>query len=164
MPGVERRAGGATEASGIAACKPCEYHGAKYVSEYGIFIVQIFQGERIVAQSGAIDSTSHSYFARHWRGELPLGQSFWINGVVVGFACSVLMLGTVEERLFFWWHVVALVIEPAIIVWQLVGIWRSAGRYVGPRYLAILARIGAIFGTIYGVMGIEFGTLVKLLD
>jgi hypothetical protein len=121
-------------------------------------------GRTVMAQPGAIDSKSNSYFMRHWRGELPLGQSFWQNGVVVGVVATVALLGVVQETLLMWWIIVGLVLEIPIIVWQLVGIWRSAGRYAGPRRWSILARVGAVIGTLYGVLIIELGTLTKLLE
>jgi hypothetical protein len=93
-----------------------------------------------------------------------LRQSFWTNGVGVGLVCTVALLGTVEETLFMWWIVAGLVLEIPLIVWQLVGIWRSAGRYAGPRHWSILARVGAVIGTAYGVLIIEVGTLSKLLN
>jgi hypothetical protein len=120
-------------------------------------------GRTVVAQPGAIDSKSHSYFARHWRGELPLGQSFWKNGVGVGLICTVALLGLAKESLFVWWIIAEMILEVPIIVWQLVGIWRSAGRYAGPRRWSVLARVGAVIGTLYGVL-LELETLRLLLE
>jgi hypothetical protein len=120
-------------------------------------------GRTVMAQPGAIDSKSNSYFMRHWRGELPLGQSFWQNGVIVGLVIMVVLIGVREDALFRWWIAVGLIIDVPIIVWQLVGIWRSAGRYAGPRRWSILARIGAVIGTGYGVLT-ELHVFSRLLD
>ncbi len=76
---------------------------------------------------------SASYLARHWRGELPLGISYWVNTVLLNvlLAGVVLALSTVLLR-FDYGGVLALamtwVAQCVLSVWQTVGIWRSAGR------------------------------------
>ncbi len=71
-----------------------------------------------------------NYLSNHWRGHLPLAQSFWLNFI----ALAVLLFGI--ERYAFppYWHaslaltglvVVAItVIHAAITVWQVVGVLR----------------------------------------
>jgi hypothetical protein len=76
-----------------------------------------------------------NYFVRHWRGELPLFQSYWVNGVFGNLAAlstvSVITaaLGQLKTNylalcigVFVWTS------ATVIVVWQVVGIWRSAGR------------------------------------
>jgi hypothetical protein len=85
-------------------------------------------------------SGQQNFFVRHWRGELPLPLSFWLNGVLV----SVIMLagaryvaenidvdtgpGTAIFSLVCLWIVIALV-----TAFQVVGIWRSAARYASAK-------------------------------
>ena len=76
--------------------------------------------------------TRASYVARHWRGELSLGVSYWINGTLVGIVVSVLTgvlaaqdITAAPRMLSFAYAVLALTLIP-ITIWQIVGIWRSA--------------------------------------
>jgi len=78
-----------------------------------------------------------NYFARHWRGELSLGVTYWINGALAGFL--VFIAGEILAASFsafrinysapllwcaFW------VLCCAVTLWQAVGIWRSAKRHI----------------------------------
>jgi hypothetical protein len=98
-----------------------------------------------------------NYVLRHWRGELPLKQSFWINGValtgpVVALCAWIIfsvsdnavhlplwagsgvgLPGTGHLPLWFWPTAVRLLLIPAIAmqVWCIVGIFRSACKREG---------------------------------
>jgi hypothetical protein len=87
---------------------------------------------------GGAGSRRRNYFARHWRGELSLPVSYWINGILAGIA-TVLVVGTINTSVDFKddfqpglalaaeiliWTATAL-----IAIWRLVGIWRSATNY-----------------------------------
>lgn len=87
----------------------------------------------------AHDQGRRSYVVRHWRGELSLPLSYWVNGgllgVVVGAAiavvATVIMYEQIDEQ-----PLPALVLMCAIwlclaliMLWQAVGIWRSGTRY-----------------------------------
>lgn len=94
----------------------------------------------------------------HWRGELPLGQSYWINGVLLSLALLL-----VESMLLAWikgghpsltkvlviaavWSVLRL----SISVWQAVGILRAAA--VSGSKWAVPVNILMVLG-IFGVLG-----------
>jgi hypothetical protein len=93
-----------------------------------------------------------NYIGRHWRGELSLSVSFWINGVVVSVLFG--MVDNIVDKLvkltmlvLLWplqdptlynslvsaaaWLLSAIVVWLAVTIWQMVGIWRSATRYRG---------------------------------
>ncbi len=79
-----------------------------------------------------------SYLRRHWRGELSLGRSFWLNYVLLGVLLAVpaALIGIDEERgvlVDLLWIWLPLPIEAAVLVWQVVGVWRSARRTVRER-------------------------------
>lgn len=96
-----------------------------------------------------------NYFVRHWRGDLPLGVSFWINIFLVNVALTFLMallvggLGPIFTPipvflLFSFTILARFVVE----VWQVVGTWRSAGRRMRERraggrraFWSVVARI-----------------------
>lgn len=107
-----------------------------------------------MSEPGAIlAKPSGTYFARHWRGEISLPQSFWVNGVVIGFAWMVAFQPLADLFVIaVWWYVIACIADYATIVWQLVGIWRSAGNYRGRRVWPILARVFSIIAVFYGLL------------
>lgn len=75
------------------------------------------------------------YWLRHWRGQLPLAQSYWVNGFIVNIAIAVgqaLILGLAQSRqllLVAWAFVIFVLASLALRAWSFVGIWRSAGRH-----------------------------------
>ncbi|HXP30230.1 MAG TPA: hypothetical protein VN832_04010 [Stellaceae bacterium] len=92
-----------------------------------------------------------SYLLRHWRGELSLPVAYWINGWLGDI--PIILLATGAGLLI---RVPALV-KPALAagmavwvlaflvsIWQLVGIWRSAGRHVGRGGRKIWAVLGQV--------------------
>ena len=80
--------------------------------------------------------SSRSYVARHWRGELSLARSYWLNAVLV----SILLRALIREigarvlartdanyaRVATIFAVLALTVP--LRTWQSVGIWRSASK------------------------------------
>jgi hypothetical protein len=78
-----------------------------------------------------------SYFLRHWRGELSLGVSFWVNtllGVIALIAIGT-VLGEWVAQSQSNYSVAALWVTIwscaiAVLVWQAVGVWRSAAHHV----------------------------------
>lgn len=107
-----------------------------------------------MSEPGAIAAKrSGTYFARHWRGELSLPQSFWVNGLIIGFGWMVAFQPLVDLFIIAaWWFFIAWIADAATIVWQFVGIWRSARNYRGPRVWSILARIFAVLSVFFGLV------------
>jgi hypothetical protein len=80
-----------------------------------------------------------SYIRRHWRGELSLPQSYWVNGVIVGWPVNIYVQ---VISAFFKSHppespapyiflfLIPLVAVQPLYVWQGVGVWRSAGHRI----------------------------------
>jgi hypothetical protein len=103
------------------------------------------------AEIGTVLAQSGSYFARHWRGELSLPRSCWINGLIVNLAANlVIPIPLIVTVAFFRdKHLLIgllclgeIVLQIAAYSWGLVGAWRSAVRYRGPHIWSIWARIG----------------------
>ena len=82
-----------------------------------------------------------------WRGDIPLVKTYWLFGVVVGICFAMV---------FFWVNYLSTGLAegfgPVFILGLMllyfvytafinVAIWRSAGKYQGPRRWAILAKI-----------------------
>ena len=79
------------------------------------------------------ESRRWNFVARHWRGEFPLGISYWIVGifsnifavVVIGLA-NALGQGTYDPLRLFLFYVLVWSSLTVLAIWQLVGTWRSA--------------------------------------
>lgn len=98
-------------------------------------------------------STPGNFIPRHWRGELSLPVSFWVNGVLLGLAWRLLLFAVVFLLRMAGlrsgiWMIVALVFDGAVAAvltaWTVVGIWRSAGGEGTRMVWLLLARIGAV--------------------
>ena len=72
------------------------------------------------------------YVVRHWRGELPIRTSYWLNGVLLSILVAVVVraANVLDTPLLFVSLGVAMA---AVRVWQLVGIWRATGRGIASR-------------------------------
>jgi hypothetical protein len=82
--------------------------------------------------------TSRNYLLRHWRGELSLPMSYWLNGTLgglaAGFAVGLLAWlthrqGEAQPLLWLVSLIASWLVAALFLVWQGVGIWRSAVRY-----------------------------------
>ena len=77
-----------------------------------------------------------NYIVRHWRGDLPLAVSYWLNGLLLTAAIAVASAVlsswdiTVAPRLLSASYAGLTLFAIAGSVWQLVGIWRSANRAI----------------------------------
>jgi len=80
-----------------------------------------------------------NYLVRHWRGELSLPVSYWLNGLLGGLAIGV-MIGVLhylvshghdDAQPVRWldYLIAAWTFALLVTVWQSVGVWRAATRY-----------------------------------
>lgn len=87
---------------------------------------------------------SMSYLIRHWRGELSLPLAFWVNFVALNLlllalrpvAEQVLMSMSLDDDPRLMARVALLhvgFVYGLIYPWQIVGVWRSAGRWLAER-------------------------------
>jgi hypothetical protein len=90
--------------------------------------------------------TSNNYLVRHWRGELGLGVSYWVNSLllmasvgVIGFALRTMDI-VQHPRLWLAASATATVFGIAGSVWLSIGIWRSAW-YAKRAFWGIAARV-----------------------
>jgi hypothetical protein len=98
-----------------------------------------------------------SYFLRHWRGELSLPVAYWINGwlgdipvILLATGAGLLIRVPALVKIALAAAMAVWVLAFLVSIWQLVGIWRSAGRHVGRggrKVWAILAQVSVGLGT-----------------
>jgi hypothetical protein len=101
-----------------------------------------------------------NYLIRHWRGELSLGISYWVNSLLSSLLLAVLtvvvlstaVLLNVSLRFMAALYFLGLFVDLVVFVWLIVGIWRSATKHVywfgGLTIWAVLAKLFVILGVL----------------
>jgi hypothetical protein len=99
-----------------------------------------------------------SYFGRHWRGHLPLAQTYWLNGFLTNLVIGGLGLAFValqqqgrSLRMIAIGFLLYVLLFLAARGWSLVGIWRSAGRHAargGTAGWGTVARVLVVLGVL----------------
>ena len=83
-----------------------------------------------------------------WAGRLPLVEAFWVwavgVGLAVNLAATALTLGALSAGLPPAAAVAAHLVPAPVNVALAIAVWRSAGRYEGPRRWAEGARVSAV--------------------
>jgi hypothetical protein len=85
----------------------------------------------------AAEEPQRSWIVQHWRGELPLSDAFWFNGVVLNLVFDFLFWGwdnLAGDEPALPWAVAGLALlafAVAVTPWQVVGVWRSVRRFPG---------------------------------
>ncbi|ALM82094.1 ATP-dependent Clp protease proteolytic subunit [Bordetella sp. N] len=106
-----------------------------------------------------------NYFLRHWRGQLSLWVTFWINGFVFGllFLClhayvSLSMKGTAPLQWLSLESVAALALGLLGLLWWGVGMWRCADRRLAGGWARKRALMVQIMLVCLAWLTLEIGT------
>lgn len=100
---------------------------------------------------------AENYFVRHWRGQLSLPMSYWINVWGVTALCVGLILGAtklLQDAPLRWASMAALAAHVLLFVvgaWSTIGTWRSAGYHVargGVRGWAVTVQVLIVLGAV----------------
>ena len=120
--------------------------------------LRIFQNVQNATDGISATDARRNYFVRHWKGDLPLWKSYWVNGIstsiVALIASRVLGLQIESDMgpLATLARIVAfLVLTITLTAWQFIGVWRSASRQKErDRRLAwgILAKAAVVLGLV----------------
>lgn len=91
---------------------------------------------------------------RLWRGDIPLGRTFWFYGVLGNLAVAWIGLLAVMQFSSYSYHFIKVyyILSAIVVIYSiltLVFTWRSAGKYAGSKILAVLAKLGIVIGLIY---------------
>lgn len=103
-----------------------------------------------------------NYIIRHWRGDLSLAKSFWINLFIVDcslWAIYILFVTTsfienpitVSRITIFYLLFIYFIVFP----WQVVGLWNTTNRYIesiGKRFWPYLVKVLVLFGIIFSAI------------
>ena len=111
----------------------------------------------------------NNYFQRHWNGENSLAWAWWVNGFLLNIPILTIDLLLTEEEvltgaLSALFYILFLL---CIYTWQLVGISRSAIRYIHKAKEQVPQKSGAwgnlaIIGVVLGIIN-TFGTTVPVI-
>gem|GEM_PF-829315 len=105
-----------------------------------------------------------SYILAHWRGEMSLARSYWINGLFIGhifvgmagvFLGSILEKSGASLRVMAGSFIVSFCIAYLIWLWAMVGLARSAARHQsrgGSGLVAVLAQLSVGFSILVMVV------------
>jgi hypothetical protein len=102
----------------------------------------------------------NNYLMRHWRGEMSLGISYWLNATVLGAGGATLLSSLAKEtlrnahnlRLSSAVGLSLTVLGTVIWIWGAVGIWRSARQHAsrgGSAGWAVVAKFMVLIGAIF---------------
>jgi uncharacterized protein DUF4339 len=124
------------------------------------------------ADEGKASPPTHrfnNFIARNWRGEFSLGVSYWVFGVLTNLAIivAILVVGGIllahpdyQPALLLGLYVVIWFGATFLVIWQTVGVWRSANRRILER-----SRAGqGAFWSYAAKIAISFGVLRFVLD
>lgn len=103
-----------------------------------------------------------NYIRKHWRGELPLGVSFWVNVYLIN-VCLFVINYLLSERpplqnpvVLLFIIITFLVVKLGLIVpWQFFGLWRSASRHSnekGKKFWPVIAKIIVVLN-LFSIIG-----------
>ena len=98
---------------------------------------------------------SKYYFIQHWRGEHSLARSFWINAIAINIIFQLFAAFYLDKIItnvpYNEWYIVLLFsfLSLTVIIWQIVGLWRSANNHIrktNQRFGAVIANGVMILG------------------
>jgi len=114
-----------------------------------------------------------NYLVRHWRGELPLPVSYWVNGILGGVLVAILS-GVVSAsdaagglKAAVAATILLYAIAFAVSIWQIVGTWRSASHHAergGSSAWACIAKLVLVLGTVNLVRLTAFTTVPQIVE
>ena len=103
------------------------------------------------------------YIRKHWRGELSLAVSFWINLVLLNIITKLvttrfLASGIVENEIFAARAVLIYMVFYCIIIfpWQIVGLWRASNHHIDITDRYFWARIAQVIVVIRLIFLVSF--------
>jgi hypothetical protein len=107
-----------------------------------------------------------NFVASHWRGDLSLPMSFWIDGVLFGLVWRLLPYSLTFFPTNFRspWTILGLIflgiVGAILTLWTVVGIWRSSESYDGRAVWSVLARVAAVLMAIVSLVQFAFAVRV----
>ena len=100
-------------------------------------------------------SQNENFFVRFWNGDLSLPMSYWGVGVgiglIFGFSIGIFTVSVGMSEDAMWGFLIP------FQIYTVVGIWRSADKYKGAKFWAILAKVAVVFGIVSNLFSMIAG-------
>ena len=100
-------------------------------------------------------SQNENFFVRFWNGDLSLPMSYWGVGVGIGllfgFSIEIFTVSVGMSEDAMWGFLIP------FQIYTVVGIWRSANKYNGTKYWAILAKVAVVLGILSNLLSMLAG-------
>ena len=100
-------------------------------------------------------SKNENFFVKFWNGDLSLPMSYWGVGIgvglVFGFLVGIFVFSVGMSDDAMWGFLIP------FQIYTVVGIWRSANKYKGAKFWAILAKVAVVFGIISNLFSMITG-------
>jgi hypothetical protein len=103
-----------------------------------------------MTEQSMIDS-SNRFITNHWRGNYPLGQSFWLHYLLAPNLLSIppwwfmTQAKNVDEDAMMWFTAGTVLVLSAVWIWGMVGTYRSAKRYASNNPTALTPKAAKVF-------------------
>ena len=107
-------------------------------------------------------SSKKGFFEKLANGDFGLAKTFWLYNVLVTLIVKIVFEVFIEVSQSIGLLVVFLLAYTAYEIPVLMGIWRAANKYQGPKIWAVLARIEVVLGAIWIVIGLLFLLLIMI--
>lgn len=110
-----------------------------------------------------------NFIARNWRGEYSLPVSYWVFGLIGNFAVALLLFGMTAvydtkmgfRPVYVFTFILSIwLLSIGISVWQSVGVWRSANRYVERKSLKLERAPWAVVAKLIVAIAIQLAAAV----
>lgn len=98
----------------------------------------------------AKDSTEKGFFGKLANGDFGLAKTYWIYGVLVGVVVNM-FFSLLESRGVITIALLAYIVYAIPVI---MGTWRAATKYAGPKIWAVLANIACVLGALQLALGL----------
>ncbi|ADJ27741.1 hypothetical protein [Nitrosococcus watsonii] len=95
-------------------------------------------------------NNEQGFFEKLANGDFGLAKTYWIYGVLVGMVVNLLsnFISSIGGLVIF------IIAYTTYEIPVLMGIWKAANKYKGPRFWAVLAKTAVVLGVIMLVAGL----------
>lgn len=94
--------------------------------------------------------SSDGFFSKLSRGDYGLAKTYWLYGVLVGVVVNIVFSIVKSPGII----AIAMLAYIAYGVPVIMGIWRAATKYTGPKIWAVLAKIACVLGAFMLAVGL----------
>ena len=105
--------------------------------------------------AGKKSAQNSNLFVAFWNGDVSLVKSYWLIGVLL--TIGVVLVATFLVIAVGWPYEAMFGIYIPWVIYITVGIWRSADKYKGPKFWAILAKIAMVIGVLLNFIDLLTG-------